>query len=184
MGCRKVSVPYNEDDLTWYPVTKAMSNPSFQGPECSQPVRKKTLKSFFKASSVENSLKKPEVVRSSMGRNLAMQEHAEDLKNDSQALNSPIETKIKKEEPVISPEKFYESMDISMSKISERKESHIKGEGSFDLNAQYPEDLNPWLSTRKRQRQDLEASVSPDAHGEQKKTKASIQKSIHSFFSP
>lgn len=42
---------YSGDDLKWYPVTKAMSNPSFQGPECSQPLKKPPAQAFFQPRS-------------------------------------------------------------------------------------------------------------------------------------
>jgi len=39
--------PYDGDDLRWHPVTKKMSNPAFQGPECAMQVVKPPHNSFF-----------------------------------------------------------------------------------------------------------------------------------------
>lgn len=39
--------PYEGEDLQWHAVTKSMSNPSFQGPECSAELKKPSMSSFF-----------------------------------------------------------------------------------------------------------------------------------------
>jgi len=41
-------MPYNGEDLKWFPVTPAMSKPSFQGPECCKPLKRQSIASFFK----------------------------------------------------------------------------------------------------------------------------------------
>eukprot|EP00884_Botryococcus_braunii_P005722 jgi/Botrbrau1/15150/Bobra.0149s0019.1 len=40
--------PYNEQDLSWHPVTRKLSNMAYQGPDCSKDVRQQGLGAFFK----------------------------------------------------------------------------------------------------------------------------------------
>jgi hypothetical protein len=55
-----LSKPYNGDDLVWHAVTKAMSNPAFQGPECSQPLQKPSMKAFFQPIAKSKRKREPE----------------------------------------------------------------------------------------------------------------------------
>ena len=44
----KLCVPYNGEDLSWHPVTHAMSKLGFEGPECCKDTRKRGIGAFFK----------------------------------------------------------------------------------------------------------------------------------------
>lgn len=41
-------MPYNGEDLQWFPVTPAMSKPDFMGPECCKPLKRQSIATFFK----------------------------------------------------------------------------------------------------------------------------------------
>ena len=43
----RIREPYNGEDLQWHPVTPSMSKISFQGPECSKPLKRKSITTFF-----------------------------------------------------------------------------------------------------------------------------------------
>ena len=42
-----ITAPYTGEDLTWHPVTKAVSNPKYQKADCAQDMRKKGLAALF-----------------------------------------------------------------------------------------------------------------------------------------
>lgn len=44
----KLCLPYNGEDLQWFAVDPLMSNMKRDGPECCQPLKRKSIAAFFK----------------------------------------------------------------------------------------------------------------------------------------
>ncbi|XP_045795293.1 abasic site processing protein YoqW isoform X1 [Trifolium pratense] len=64
-GFKSVMKPYEESDLSWYPVTPAMGKPSFDGPECIKEIQIKTegnipISKFFSRKRAVDEDTKPE----------------------------------------------------------------------------------------------------------------------------
>ena len=52
LTCRALKtlcVPYNEEDLQWYPVDPKMNNSRVDGCEVSQPLKRQPITAFFKS---------------------------------------------------------------------------------------------------------------------------------------
>ena len=46
---KSLCVPYNAEDLQWYPVDPKMNNSRVDGPEVSQPLKRQPITAFFKS---------------------------------------------------------------------------------------------------------------------------------------
>ena len=191
----QVAIPYNGENLQWYSVTKAMSNPSFQGPECSQAMKKATLKSFFGKNKTCNLIypgKTTDAVYDKVNQpNRTISEHRiEEVGNVKKDTTRDPDVRETKEHvgkvPMLSPAPFYGKEKTSLRRAIKSEDSNEDGVEETKAIHGLPglrQHVTSPSSGRKRQKGMAGERTSPAIESPaSKKNKSMIQKDIGSFF--